>query len=95
MRSQATFQDLLRHILEDGQACGPEEDRHLSEKRTMDYLEQFSHLQMTIEELAEMAGMSRNYYMRSSINEIFTGDPVSIDKQLDIQTKLLLTLDSK
>lgn len=65
MRSQAAFQELLCRMLEDGQASDPDEDRHLSVKRTMDYLAQFSHLPMTIEELAEMAGMSRYYYMRS------------------------------
>ncbi|NQX59109.1 ABC transporter substrate-binding protein [Paenibacillus qinlingensis] len=65
MRAQAAFQELLCRILEDGQAPNTEGDSNLSVKRTMDYLEQFSHLPMTIEELAEMAGMSRYYYMRS------------------------------
>ncbi|CAH1196962.1 hypothetical protein PAECIP111891_01012 [Paenibacillus allorhizoplanae] len=70
MRSQATFQDLLRRILEDGQAFEPEKDRHLSVKRTMNYLEQFSHLQMTIEELAEMAVIPPATYMKNKQRKV-------------------------
>ncbi|NQX70296.1 AraC family transcriptional regulator [Paenibacillus alba] len=66
MRGQAAFQDLLCRLLQDAlPAAVQDQDSEALMDRTRTYMEQHFAQNITIDELAEMAGVSRYYYMRT------------------------------
>jgi len=62
LRAQAALYELLGAVREEFDAEKPDADTALA--RTLVYMEEHFDQNMTIDELAEMAGLSRYYYMR-------------------------------
>ncbi|GGI43958.1 hypothetical protein GCM10008018_04720 [Paenibacillus marchantiophytorum] len=65
MRGQAAFQDLLCRLLQDALSDVIDLDSEAPITRTKIYMEQHFAKNITIDELANMAGVSRYYYMRT------------------------------